>query len=157
MGLNTLKNKLTAAILCLMVAFPAPLFAQDEPVEEDLSLDLRVTPLLANHRAPYSGILLTSDAMQKIKFDHRLELDLMQNDLEYMNKAFQLQVALTTAVWDVEKNMYSDRIAAKDEYIKKLEGVALEKNDWTLVYIAGAFALGALATVGVAYAIEGAR
>ena len=146
-----LKNKFISLILIFFVLSPSVSFA------EELDLDLRITVLEKGDTAPFSGLLLTSDSINKMKFDHDLELRLKENELYFLEQKFQFESSTKDQLWSSEREMLTERLKLKEEYIEKLQETALGRSDWTPVYILGGFLIGCLTTVGIAYAIEGAR
>ena len=155
MNLN-MKNKLIALILCALFAFPAPLFAQEEP-ELEVELDLRLTVLEPGQAAPYPGFLLTFDAMNKIKMDNELKIALLENEMIFAKGKFDHEINMVSNLWTIERELFQDRLGAKDEYIAKLEKQTIDGNDWTMIYVVSAFLAGSLMTVGMAYALGGAK
>jgi len=104
--------------------------------------------------APFSGILFTTDSLTKMQLDHKEELALLQNERDYMEQKFNLEMQAVLASWQNEKNLFSAELSSKRNYIEQLEEKTLETSDWTPVYIVGSFVVGAITTIAITYALK---
>ena len=104
--------------------------------------------------APFTGKLLTHDALAQIIATH--EKELLQSDLD---KEFELQKSsdklnlkydLYSIRCEADKKMYTQMIEVRDEELK-----AQARKDWIqrLAFFGG-FALGTATTVGITYSVN---
>jgi hypothetical protein len=166
MVLNMTRNLL---FIILMMCVPTLTYAQTEstePVAEetldddvldlDFRLDLRIEVLDMGMEAPFSGILFTTDALTKMQLSYDKELSLLKNEKEYMQAKFGLQLQALMASWQNEKMLYTAELNAKRNYIEDLEEKLIGTSDWTPAYMIGSFIVGAATTIAITYAITGA-
>jgi hypothetical protein len=151
--------KILFILFYLAVAFFAPSLAkaQEEaadPAEEQL--DLRITYLQQNARAPFAGLLMTTDSYNKIRFDHTLELRLMESDFSLARRTLELEFEMLREQSDAEIEALNARIENRDRYIERLEDTALDRRpSWVMpVAIIASFLIGAGATVAITYAVN---
>tara|TARA_Y100000310_G_scaffold96596_1_gene94340 strand:+ start:3384 stop:3878 length:495 start_codon:yes stop_codon:yes gene_type:complete len=155
--------------IILMMCVPTLTYAQTEstePVAEetldddvldlDFRLDLRIEVLDMGMEAPFSGILFTTDALTKMQLSYDKELSLLKNEKEYMQAKFGLQLQALMASWQNEKMLYTAELNAKRNYIEDLEEKLIGTSDWTPAYMIGSFIVGAATTIAITYAITGA-
>lgn len=128
----------------------------NDALDMDFRLDLRITVLDLGMSAPFSGILLTTDSLTKMQLKHKEDLALLQNERDYMEQKFNLEMQAVLASWQNEKNLYAAELSAKRNYIEQLEEKTLETSDWTPVYIVGSFVVGAVTSIAITYALTGA-
>jgi len=126
------------------------------PAGLSLNLDLRVMDLNAGETAPFSGILLTTDAMTKIQYDHTLSLSLAENNYRFSLLRVQLQLETEQTLRLSERTMHEEIFGAQLRRIESLEEIAISKRpDWVLpVAILTSFVVGAGVTVGITYAVN---
>ena len=152
-------------LISLMVAFSllvtsTSAHAEDQaptvPPPLSLNLDLRVTSLTLGDKAPYNGILFTTDAITKMQYDHSLELSLLKNTHVFDLKKFELRLEAEKSLRASEKKMYETILDSRLNRIHKLEDIILsERPDWVLpVAILSSFLVGAGITVGITYAVN---
>jgi len=155
---NKILNTIIAGVVSFGLIFPTPLLAQDseEDAVPEVQLDLRITSLSQGEVAPFTGLLLTPDAMVKIRFDHQLELSLLQNDLQYQLRLSQGELETQQRLWAVERDLYTTQIASRNQHIENLEDVLVKRKDLTPLWVALGFVGGSLATIGITYAVTGA-
>ncbi len=122
----------------------------------ELELDLRLTYLESGTRAPFSGILMTSDSLNKIRFDHILELRLLQNDTELVRRTLELELEMSQEQAASQILSFTQRLENRDNYITRLEDVALTRRpSWVIpVAILGGFIVGAASAVAITYAVN---
>ena len=155
----------------LIVMFAATLLFISQPASADdatevtlpsppeglsLSLDLRVTDLDEGAAAPFAGILLTGDAMTKIRYDHALSLSLAESNFNFSLQRVQLQLDAEQALRLSERTMHEEIFQSQLRRIESLEEIAINKRpDWVLpVAILTSFVVGAGVTVGITYAVN---
>lgn len=131
----------------------------DEPEEEDaldmdFRLDLRIEVLDLGMEAPFSGILFTTDSLTKMQLAHKEELALLQNERDYMEQKFNLKLDALLSSWQNEKTLYAAELNAKRNYIEQLEEKALQTSDWTPLYVVSSFVVGAITTIAITYALK---
>jgi len=136
---------------------PSVTHAQEEspdPAEEQL--DLRITYLQSNTRAPFSGLLMTTDSYNKIRFDHTLELRLMESDFSLARRTLELELEMLRAQTTAESEALNARLENRDSYIERLEDTALNtRPSWVMpVAIIASLLIGAGATVAITYAVN---
>ncbi len=97
------------------VTLPTP------PAGLSLNLDLRVTDLEVGVIAPFSGILLTSDAMTKIRYDHALNLSLAESSYNFSLQRVQLQLDAEQSLRLSERTMYEEIFQSQLRRVESLE------------------------------------
>jgi len=130
-------------------------FLDEDVLDLDFRLDLRIEVLDFGMPAPFSGFLLTSDALTKMQLEHDKELSLIKNEKNYLEQGFSLQIQAILASWQNEKLLYTTELNAKRNYIEELEEKLVGTSDWTPAYILGSFVVGAVTTVAITYALAG--
>ena len=157
--------------LVLLMLYTPMAYAQVEGMEElaeelleepdnsdvldmDFRLDLRLEVLDMGMEAPFSGILFTTDSLTKMQLDHKEDLALLQNERDYMEQKFNLEMQAVMASWQNERRLYAAELSAKRNYIEQLEEKTLETSDWTPVYIVSSFVVGAITTIAITYALK---
>ena len=123
-------------------------------LDMDFRLDLRLEVLDMGMEAPFSGILFTTDSLTKMQLDHKEDLALLQNERDYMEQKFNLEIQAVMASWQNERTLYAAELSAKRNYIEQLEEKTLETSDWTPVYIVSSFVVGAITTIAITYALK---
>jgi len=123
-------------------------------LDMDFRLDLRLEVLDMGMEAPFSGILFTTDSLTKMQLDHKEDLALLQNERDYMEQKFNLEMQAVMASWQNERTLYAAELSAKRNYIEQLEEKTLETSDWTPVYIVSSFVVGAITTIAITYALK---
>lgn len=154
-------NKLISlmVVFSLLITSTPSALAEEPPTVPpplSLNLDLRVTSLAQGSKAPYSGILFTTDAITKMQYDHSLELSLLKNTHVFDLKGLELRLEAEKSLRASEKKMYETILDSRLNRIHKLEDMILtERPDWVLpVAILTSFLVGAGITVGITYAVN---
>ena len=104
--------------------------------------------------APFTGKLLTHDALAQIIATHEKEIlhaDLDKEfELQKISDSLTLKYDLYEAKCDANEVMYAEMIKLRDEEIKKQA-----KRDWIqrLAFFGG-FALGTATTIGITYSVN---
>ena len=156
---------LFSLLAAMSILFYAPLAYADDtaevpppdmPEELSLNLDLRVTDLAEGQTAPFTGILLTTDAMTKIQYDHALQMALLRNTHSFDLQRVQLRLDTETALRLSEKKLHDELFASQLRRIESLEEIAMNKRpDWVMpVAILTSFVVGSAVTVGITYAVN---
>ena len=127
---------------------------EEDALDMDFRLDLRIEVLDLGMEAPFSGILFTTDSLTKMQLAHKEELALLQNERDYMEQKFNLKLDSLMASWQNEKTLYAAELNAKRNYIEQLEEKALETSDWTPLYVVSSFVVGAITTIAITYALK---
>jgi len=142
----------TAAFADDPVTLPTP----QPPPELSLNLDLRVTELEEGAVAPFAGVLLTTDAMTKVQYDHTLRLSLLENSHSFALRKLQLQFDAESTLRLSEREMHQEIFNSQLKRIEGLEEIAMKKRpDWVLpVAILTSFVVAAGVTVGITYAVN---
>jgi len=145
-------------IVATMLATPNFALAQStgSTSGDEIELDLRLTYLESGTRAPFSGILMTSDSLNKIRFDHTLELRLLENDTELVRRTLELELEMTREQNASQILSLTERLENRDNYITRLEDTALDRRpSWVVpVAILGGFLIGAATAVAITYAVN---
>ncbi len=132
-------------------------FAVDEPTDG-------AVPISKGQAAPFSGVLLTNEAVAKILADKeyqkkKCEMD-TQYELEKQKTKQSLELGLCKIDLELGQKKYEIINKIKDDEITRVRDIAVKsqdsssKNTW---YLVGGIALGILASVGVTYAVMSAR
>ena len=121
--------------------------------EAEDKLDLRIVELDEGVVAPFSGLLLTSDLLTKIEVTSEKKLEELKLEHDYsilMNDALLQSI---TDRYNIENDFLKKRIEVKDKYIKELESGG---DSWLEYRFKGGLVLGCVATLAIAYSLEGA-
>ena len=121
--------------------------------EAEDKLDLRIVELDEGVVAPFSGLLLTSDLLTKIEVTSEKKLEELKIEHDYsilMNDALLQSI---TDRYNIENDFLKKRIEVKDKYIKELESGG---DSWLEYRFIGGLVLGCVATIAIAYSLEGA-
>ena len=116
----------------------------------------KYTDLKEGEVAPFSGKLLTNEALAKILSQHQLELDRCKIDGEskLAEKSLEMQFKydLLENKFILTADMYEAMIENRDNVIQKTpafkQGV---KTDWAFI---GGIIVGAGITIGIAYSLD---
>jgi len=127
---------------------------ENDALDMDFRLDLRIEVLDLGMEAPFSGILFTTDSLTKMQLTHKQELALLQSERDYMEQKFNLRLNSLLASWQNEKTLYAAELSAKRNYIEQLEEKTLSTSDWTPLYIVSSFVVGAITTIAITYALK---
>jgi hypothetical protein len=104
--------------------------------------------------APFTGKLITNEALGKIMAQHEANLKSSDLNLEYevQKKAneMQLQYDLLDIKYQSEKKMYEEMIAVRDEQLK----INRRQDFWRRFATYGGFFIGAATTVGIVYSLN---
>lgn len=143
----------TVMALCMLIH---PVTAYAEETEAPVVPDLRITGLTKGDRAPFTGVLLTPDALSKIENDAKLEISLLKTQHDFSIQRLQLKLDAEQALRLSEKKLHDDIFQSQLRRIESLEEIAINKRpDWVLpVAILTSFLVGAGVTVGITYAVN---
>ena len=75
-------RKIVTALMVLCIA-THPTIVLAEETEAPVVPDLRITGLTKGDAAPFTGVLLTPDALSKIESDAKLEISLLKTQHEF--------------------------------------------------------------------------
>ena len=117
----------------------------------------QISPLSKNDRAPFSGVLYNPTAVAELVAQREALIKQHELFMEQLEKQLQancdLQVDNLSAEVDICNDRYGHMVGIKDNHIKQLQDLALEKpksySEWWFV---GGIVTGALITIGVVYA-----
>lgn len=117
----------------------------------------QITPLNEGDTAPYSGVLYNAAAVaetiaqrEALIAQHNLNLEILE---ERLKAECTLQLDNLTADLDLCNQKYNSMVEIKDEQIKNLQDMALEKPNSSWWFIGG-IGTGVLLTIGVVYALK---
>jgi hypothetical protein len=135
------------SIFCsLLLASSIALSADTEQID--------YTDITKGQRAPFSGKLLKESALIKIIVTHDKEIKKLSADYEFkitkMGLDHKLSYDLLSLKYTSETDMYKTMIETRDEQLK----IDSKKDVLQRWGVYGSFILGALTTVGIAYAID---
>jgi len=132
----------------LIMLFPFQAMADDLP---------QITPLNEGQEAPYSGVLYNAAAVaetiaqrEALIAQHNLNLEILE---ERLKAECTLQLDNLTADLDLCNQKYNSMVEIKDEQIRNLQDMALEKPNSSWWFIGG-IGTGVLLTIGVVYALK---
>jgi len=119
-----------------------------------LAADLSYTEIKENERAPFSGVLMTNDALVQLiatqeseiktcELSKETELSLQKNNLDTKYQLYEARC-------ESEKKMNEELIAIRDEQIKKDK---LKDVIQRTAFFVG-FALGSATSVGIVYSLN---
>ena len=121
-----------------------------------ISQELKVTGLNKGEKAPFTGILLTKDALAKIESDLLLELEICSNKCKLEKQELSLLHQKEYKLLKADMEGLNQFLEVKNRRIQTLEQI-IEENDnsWFTPIVAGAsFVLGVAVTVGITYAVN---
>ena len=147
---KAIAHLVLVAFTVYSITIPTIAYADDTPTPQEE----KVVTIKQGDPAPFTGKLLTHDALAQIIATH--EKELLQADLD---KEFELQKSADTlslkydlysARCEADKQMYTQMIEARD-----IEINAQARKDWIqrLAFFGG-FALGTATTVGITYSVN---
>ena len=148
-----MKQIISILVAIAIIFAPTAILAQEETKP-------KISNLKLGERAPFDGILLDawafSEMMAKMEVDterFKLELDYLgkKKDAEWRLKYDSLQVS-----FDSLQFKYSSILEIKDNEIKVLREIAIDKKDYTVWWYAGGFLSGVVLCLGVLYAASDA-
>ena len=132
----------------LIMLFPFQAIADDLP---------QITPLNEGQEAPYSGVLYNPAAVaetiaqrEALIAQHNLNLEILE---ERLKAECTLQLDNLTADLDLCNQKYNSMVEIKDEQIRNLQDMALEKPNSSWWFLGG-IGTGVLLTIGVVYALK---
>jgi hypothetical protein len=148
---------LAALIVCLPVVVRADDNPPDQPRPILTELSGRVTSLNLGQKAPFSGILLDSEATAKILADRKflglkyeLKLDL---EIKKLISTHQLTLGLLQARFDGLNSQHVQILKIKSDEITRLQEIIKDRpnsnSEW---WLAGGIVVGILISIGVFYA-----
>ena len=117
----------------------------------------QIAPLNEGAPAPYSGVLYNAAAVaetiaqrEALIAQHKLNLEILE---ERLKAECTLQLDNLIADLDLCNQRYNSMVEIKDEQIKNLQDMALEKPNSSWWFIGG-IGTGVLLTIGVVYALK---
>ena len=117
----------------------------------------QIAPLNEGDPAPYSGVLYNATAVaetiaqrEALIAQHKLNLEILE---ERLKAECTLQLDNLIADLDLCNQRYNSMVEIKDEQIKNLQDMALEKPNSSWWFIGG-IGTGVLLTIGVVYALK---
>jgi hypothetical protein len=144
-------NKLLCVFLSVLLAYPSIALAEeDEPP--------KIHNIKKNERAPFDGVLLNPTAAAKILADksfYEKECDL-RIKYEVDKESAKLNTVLKNQKVACEslENRYAAIIKIKDEEIKRLSSIVIDKKDYSTLWLTGGVLAGIGLTIAVMYAVE---
>ena len=119
----------------------------------------QITPLNKYQKAPFSGVLYNSAAVaesiaqrEALIEQHKLNLQILEDQLK-----IQCNLSLENLQADLDacNNRYDQMVTIKDNQIKNLQEIALERpNNHSIWWLGGGILSGVLITVGIVYAVK---
>jgi hypothetical protein len=110
--------------------------------------------IIKGQRAPFSGKLLKEEALIKIIVSHETEIKKLSADHDFkiskLELNSQLRYDMLNLKYTSETEMYKTMIIARDDQLR----IDSKKDVLQRWGIYGSFILGALTTVGIAYAVD---
>lgn len=118
----------------------------------------RITPLKRGSPAPYTGVLLDTEAMVRIKQDKKYQqkvCKLEKNTIKQRNSnELRYKVGMCKNELKSARSKFNSIIAVKDREIKRLRVLIKPKTDLTLVWVGIGFVVGVAATIGIMFAVK---
>jgi hypothetical protein len=153
-------SRALAALLCILLMFPASVFANETPPtsQPDSGLSLgSFTLLQENQPAPYAGFLFDRQGVSKLLTETEFavrELRLRHNfELDKGNALWQLKLDNALAANTSLQERQDSLIKIKDDEILRLQEISLDKpNDYSVWWFAGGVVAGIFVSIGVFYA-----
>jgi hypothetical protein len=143
-------NKLICIVLSVLLVVPSIALAEEEPP--------KIYNIKKNERAPFEGVLLNPTAAAKLlaeKSYYDKECDL-KIKYEVDKESAKLNTILKNQQIACEslENRYAAIIKIKDEEIKRLSSIVLDKKDYSTLWLTGGVLAGIGLTIAVMYAVE---
>ena len=135
--------------LALLLAFPAVVFAEDPPPPTVMSIK-------KDQQAPFAGVLLNTTAAAQLFAERDFSLERCQLrisfELEKERAKYNLLLKNTNASLETMEKKYDSIVSIKDEEIKRLTKLNLEKeSDYTVFWATGGFIVGTALTISLFY------
>ncbi len=136
--------------ISLLLFFAGPAFAQDG-VE-----DLDFVNISEGEAAPFSGKLLTNEALAEILTRHQLEIDNLRiehaAELEKQTLGAKLRYDMLDTRYKLDTDLYTGMINNRDLLLKDFN--PNERSTLTDLRFTGGFLAGAAVTIGIAYSLD---
>ena len=149
-------NKLIAIVLSFTLVFPAATFAEETPTNTGIDLGT-FTILKKNDKAPFAGFLFDQSAVSKLLAETEfklLELKLKHDfELQKSDALWQLKLDNSAASLTALQEKHTTLIDIKDNEIKRLTEIAVERNDYSTLWFVGGIVLGIGLTVATVYGV----
>jgi hypothetical protein len=118
----------------------------------------KITGIAEGDPAPYSGVLLNSLAAAELfaEKDYSIEECRLKIQLAVQKETLRMQLLLDSTQVSLEAmdKKYAAIIDIKDNEIEKLSKIALEKNDYSMWWLAGGVIAGIAVSLGVLYGVK---
>ena len=133
--------------IVLLLVFPVQAYA-DMP---------QIAPLGQGQPAPFSGVLYNPTAVAETIAQREALIAQHSLNLEILEERLRAELGLTIdnlqADLDSYEKKYNSMVEIKDEQIRNLQEVALDKGNSSLWFVGG-IGSGILLTIGVVYALK---
>jgi len=141
-------KKIIALYLALFLMFPAPVFAEEDKPEYE------VTSIKAGEPAPFDGVLLSLDAAAKIAVDKKFEDAECELRIGYELHLQEERFLLQLDYKDIELQSWKDRhesmMILKSAENARLEKMIIEQNPTREPWmVALGFGIGTLTSLGI--------
>ena len=145
-----MKKIISVFLIAIATASPASAPAQDEPVPT-----AKITNVEKGERVPFGGILLDAWAFSKMTAKVEADTERFKLELDYLGKRKDAEWGLKydslQASFDGLQFKYDSILEIKDEEIKVLREIAVDKKDYSMWWYAGGFLSGIVMCLGVLY------
>ena len=116
--------------------------------------DLNYKHIIEGEKSPFSGIVMTNDALVQMIATHEAEIKTCELDrstqLKLNKNDSDKQYALLELQYNMDKALYEELISIRDDQIKKDK----TKDIIQRVAFFGGFTLGAATSVGIVYSLN---
>ena len=150
-----MKQLISIFLVIAIIFAPAAILAQQDPQSKP-----EVTSLKKGDLAPFDGILLDPYAFAEIMAKMEIDSERFKLELDYLGKKKDAEWGLKydslQASFDGLQFKYDNILEIKDNEIKVLREIAIEKKDYSIWWYAGGFLSGVVLCLGVLYVASNA-
>ena len=146
-----MRQLISIFLIVAIIFTPTIILAQQDPQSKPEISNLRKGDI-----APFDGILLDPYAFAEMMAKMEIDTERFKLELEYLGKKKDAEWGLKydslQASFDSLQFKYDNILEIKDNEIKVLREIAIEKKDYSIWWYAGGFLSGAVLCLGVLYA-----
>ena len=150
-----MKQLISIFLAVTIILTPTAILAQQDPQSKP-----EITNLKRGDTAPFDGILLDPYAFAEMMAKMEIDTERFKLELDYLGKKKDAEWGLKydslQASFDSLQFKYDNILEIKDNEIKVLREIAIEKKDYSIWWYAGGFLSGVVLCLGVLYAASDA-
>ena len=150
-----MKQLISILLSITIILAPTGILAQQDPQSRP-----EITNLKRGDAAPFDGLLLDPYAFAQMMAKMEIDSERFKLELDYLGKkkdaVWGLKYDSLQASFDGLQFKYDNILEIKDNEIKVLREIAIDKKDYTVWWYAGGFLSGVVLCLGVLYAASDA-